>query len=333
MNVVYSASDLYAPLTGISLTSLLINHTDVDQLHVAVLDNGISDGNKEKLRLTARSFGRDLRFVPLPSWIREKRVDVGKWNISTFGRLFEASSLPELDRVIHMDCDTVVDGSLKPLWDLDMSRAAIAGAPDCLSDAYKLDIGLKSTDVYLNAGLIVMNLARIRALRLEQKFMNYIEKNGRLLAYADQEVLNACIPAEEKIQLPLRYNSYTILHYLSYQQLKTLRHAEHMFSEEDYEDAVCRPVALHFTGCFLEGTRPWTEGDRHPRKAVFEKYKRQSQWAEMAAWRDRRPVRDKAASIGAKIVPKIILAPVAGYVHGVYVPRRNKTRRESMRWE
>lgn len=333
MNVVYSASDLYSPLAGISLTSLLMNNTDADQIHVIIMDNGISDENKEKLKLTAQKFGRDIRFVPLSGLIEERKINIGKWNISTFGRLFEGSSLPELDRVIHVDCDTAVDGSIKTLWELDMSRAAAAGAPDCLSDAYKLNIGLKATDTYFNAGLIVMNLARIRALRLEQRFIRYIEKRGRLLTYADQEVLNACIPEEEKIELPLRYNSYTVLHYLSYKQLKTLRHAEHMFSEENYEDAVAHPAVLHFTGCFLEGTRPWIEGDEHPKKAIFEKYKKQSLWAEMPAWKDRRAARDKAVSMGARIVPKAVLTPFAGYVHGVYVPRRNQMRRESMRWE
>ena len=47
MNVVYSASDLYSSLAGISLTSLLVNNVDEDEIHVIIMDNGISDKIKK----------------------------------------------------------------------------------------------------------------------------------------------------------------------------------------------------------------------------------------------------------------------------------------------
>lgn len=328
MNVVYSASDLYSSLAGISLTSLLINNADVDEIHIVIMDNGISENNKNKLRLTAQKYGRDIKFIPLSKSLEGTRINLQKWNISTFGRLFEASSLPDLDRVIHVDCDTVVDGSLGSIWELDMSHAVVAGAPDCLSDAYKSNIGLEPKDTYVNAGFLVMNLQRIRELGLEQKFMEYIEKKYKMLTYVDQEVLNSCIPEDEKIELPLRYNSYSILHHLNYNQLKTLRRVDHMFSEENYDDAINNPVVLHYTGCFLEGTRPWIEGDKHPKKAVFEKYKKQSQWADMPAWKDKRNTKQFLESLIVKVTPKCVLTPVVGYIHGVYVPRKNKLKQE-----
>lgn len=324
MNVVYSASDLYSSLAGISLTSLLVNNTDTDEIHVIIMDNGISEENKKKLRVTVEKYGRDIIFVPLTNALKGIKINIQKWNISTFGRLFEASSLLRFDRVIHIDCDTVVDGSLSALWDLDMSHAVIAGASDCLSDIYKSNIGIKPEDTYVNAGVLVMNLKRIRELALEKKFLDYIEKWGNLLTYVDQEVLNACIPEDEKIELPLCYNSYSILHHLNYRQLKTLRNVKHMFSESVYEEAIRHPVVIHYTGCFLEGTRPWIKGDHHPLRDVFIKYKETSQWADMEEWEDKRSAKDKLTFVVARITPKFILAPIIGYIHGVYVPRKNK---------
>lgn len=324
MNIVYSASDLYSSLAGISLTSLLMNNTDSEEINIIIMDNGISEENKEKLKATAKKYQRDICFIPLAASLEDAKINVQKWNISTFGRLFEASSLPEYDKVIHIDCDTVVHGSLKDLWNLDMSHAVVAGAPDCLSDAYKSNIGLDPTETYVNAGVLVLNLSRIREQGYEELFSAYIEKNSRFLTYVDQEVLNACLPEAEKIELPLRYNSYSILHYLSYKHLKTLRHVEHMFSTETYQDALDNAVVLHFTGCFLEGTRPWIEGDQHPRKATFEQYKQDSEWADMAPWADKRGTKSKLVSLAVRFMPKCILAPIVGYIHGVYVPRKNR---------
>ncbi|MGN0457136.1 MAG: glycosyltransferase family 8 protein [Acutalibacteraceae bacterium] len=328
MNVVYSASDLYSSLAGISLTSLLMNNTDVDKINVIIMDNEISDENKAKLKATADRYNRDIRFVPLSASLENTDINLQKWNISTFGRLFEASSLPDVDKVIHIDCDTVVDGSLKDLWELDMSHAIVAGAPDCLSDDYKFNIGLMPDDTYINAGIIVMNLQRIRELGIENLFLKYISEKSKLLTYVDQEVLNSCVPEEEKIEIPLRYNSYSILHYLSYKRLKSLRHVNHMFSEKIYTDAVENATVLHYTGCFLEGTRPWIEGDKHPKRVLFDHYKAASEWADMMPWKDNRSALKKFMSLAVKLIPKFVLAPVVGYIHGVYIPRRNKKRQE-----
>lgn len=328
MNIVYSASDLYSSLAGISLTSLLMNNMDVEDIDIIILDNKISTENKEKMTMTAEKFGRNIRFVPLAESLKKAKINIQKWNISTFGRLFEASSLPDLDKVIHIDCDTIVNGSLKSIWDIDMSHAVVAGAPDCLSDAYRSNIGLNPDSTYINAGVIVLNLERIRELNLEDKFFQYIDKKQKMLTYVDQEVLNACIPENEKIELQLCYNSYTILHYLTYKQLMKIRHAEHAFSEFNYEEARRSPVVLHYTGCFLEGTRPWIVKDQHPKKYLFDKYRRLSLWCDMEPWEDKRNITDRIVSIVVKVMPMAILAPIVGYIHGVYVPQKNKNLRD-----
>ena len=326
MTVVYSASDLYAPLAGISMTSLLINNQDIGEIGIVILDNGISQENKARLTRTARRYGRDIRFVPLAESLSHAKINAQKWNISTFGRLFEASSLPEYDRVIHIDCDTVVCGSLKELWELDMSRAAAAGAPDCLSDAYKTNIGLLPEETYLNAGVLVLNLKLIRDKGYEERFRAYIDHHQHL-TYVDQEVLNACIPENEKITLPLRCNSYSILHYVSYRHLKTLRHVRHMFTQAEYQAALDHPAILHFTGCFLEGTRPWITGNRHPQKAVFDLYRQASEWADMSPWPDTRSRAARWICAAVKAIPRWLLAPVVGCIHGIYIPKRDRMRR------
>lgn len=328
MNVVYSASDLYSSLAGISLTSLLENNKAEPEIHIIIMDNGIGDENKEKLIKTAENYGRDIRFVPLAESLSGVKINLQKWNISTFGRLFEASSLPDVDKVIHVDCDMIIRGSLKELWDLDMSEAVFAGASDCLSDIYKTNIGLAPEDIYINAGLLVMNLNRIREKDYESVFLKYIEKNSALLTYVDQEVINACIPKSEKIFLPIKYNSYSIMHYLSYKQLKRLRHVKHMFSKEDYIAAVKNPVIIHYTGCFIEGTRPWIKGDKHPLKSEFDYYKSISEWKDMPEWDDSRSSKQELVTTLAKITPKFIMTSVIGVVHGVIVPKRNKSKQK-----
>lgn len=327
MNIVYSASDSYAPLAGISLTSLLMNNTDVPQIHIYILDNHIGEENRKKLQRTAEIFHRDIHFLPLTEL--KVSFDMKRWNISTFGRLFEASSLPLLDKVLHIDCDTIVEGSLQSLWETDLEQKVLAAAPDCVSDAYKTNIGMRPTDLYIQAGVLLLNLKRIRELDLERTFADYLETYGESLAFVDQEILNACVPEAEKTELPLRYNSYSLLHLLTYRQAKQFKHVAHMVSEENYLDARANGVICHFTWCALEGTRPWVAGDRHPKKHRFLYYQSQSQWAAMPPWPDDRKTGKKILTVCVNLAPKWLLTPMVGWVHGVWMPWRNRRKREA----
>ena len=325
MNIVYSASDLYSSLAGISLTSIFENNKWADEINVFIMDNGIGIENKDKLYSLAKKYGRKLSFFSLPESLIQADINIQRWNISTFGRLFEASALPNtVKKVIHIDCDTVIDGSLKPLWELDMSGKAVAGAVECLSDRYKKMIGLSANENYINAGNIMLNLDFIRKCGYEEKFLSYICEHAAMLTYVDQEVLNAVIPEQEKLIVPLRYNSYNIIHYFTYRQLKRVRAVNLFCSLEEYTDALVNPVIIHYTTCFMEGSRPWIEGDAHPLKERFDYYKSLSPWSDMNPWSDTRSIKKKIICKFLGYIPKWSVCLVVGFVHGTLVPWNNQ---------
>lgn len=325
MNIVYSASDLYSTLAGISLTSVFENNKWADKIDVFIMDNGIGAKNKSKLLSLANKYKRNVYFFSLPDSLLKANINIQRWNISTFGRLFEASALPEnVDRVIHIDCDTVIDGSLEQLWNLDMTGKAVAGAVECLSDRYKKMIGLSAKDHYINAGNIMLNLDFIREQEYEVAFLDYIKEHAAMLTYVDQEVLNAVIPEQEKQIVPLCFNSYSIIHYFSYKQLKRVRAVNMFCDEKEYAEALSKPVIIHYTTCFMEGTRPWIAGDTHPLKEKFDHYKSLSPWAAMSPWEDRRSRKKKLINKVLDYTPRALICVVVGFVHGTFVPWNNQ---------
>lgn len=92
MNVVYSSSDSYAPIAGVSIMSLLHNNTDADEINIYMIDNNISDENKKRFENMVDKFGRNIVFIPRPDLNKMAGVDieVGRWNISTFSDCFSA---------------------------------------------------------------------------------------------------------------------------------------------------------------------------------------------------------------------------------------------------
>ena len=329
MNIVYSSSDLYAPIAGVSLYSLLDSNRDAEEISIYIIDNGISLENQKKFRQICQEFGRNIAFYPIMDIekLTGSTVDIGKWNISTFARLFEASLFPEsVRKVIHVDCDTIVTGSLQPLWELDMGDRIVAGAMDCLSPGYRREIGLPDDATYLNAGVIVLNLEQIRKRGIEEQFKDHISRNAKL-TYVDQAVLNACLSDEEKMVVPLEYNAYAVIYYVNYRNLLRLRRPKKFYTEEQVHHAKNHPVVVHFSACFIDGSRPWMENNVHPMLDAYLDYKRRSPWADEPLWPDRRSKGKRLLNTVIRRMPQWLMSSGVGLVHGVLVPLRNMNRK------
>ena len=328
MNIVYSSSDSYAQVMGVSLFSLLKNNTDSPELNIFIIDNNISDKNKDKVVSMCRSFDRGVTFIPIADIekLAGTSIDVGRWNISTFARLFYGSLLPEsVEKVIHVDCDTMVMSSLRPLWETVIEGKAVAGALECIGDSYKTEIGMAKDDIYINAGNVMLNLKYIRERGLEESFKKFIASHSRL-SFMDQPVLNACTANDEKLVVDLRYNLFALVYYLKYKNVLKAKRVSHFYTDKEVALAKRNPCIVHFTTCFMDGTRAWIEGNRHPLVSQYLEYRAQSPWADEPLWKDER---GGIKRLGGKIfntLPQGFVAASIGTVHDVIVPLKNKTK-------
>ena len=328
MDILYSSSDSYAFLTGISLLSLLENNKESSEINIYIMDNKITEENKSKLVSIAEKYGRNMYFVPMPDMkaLTGQEIDTRRWNISTFGRLYMAGVLPDtVHKVLNIDCDTIIVDSLEPLWNTDMSGKVFGGMLECINDRYRRNVGKQNGDYYLNGGIVFLNLDEVRKNNYEEKFTDYIRVYGSSLAYLDQDVLNGVVEQEKKIKLPMRYNTLSIYFYATYEQILKIRRsrAEDFYSKEEFTDAVNNPALVHFTTCFLDGLRPWIKGNRHPYLDVFLHYKELSPWRDVPLQDDYRSSFAKQRTNLVRKMPKFILCETASLLHGVIIPERN----------
>ena len=331
MEILYSSSDSYASLTGISILSLLENNKTDEEINIYIMDNCISEENKKKLRYVVESYGKNIYFVPMPDMkaLTGEEIDTRRWNISTFGRLYMAGALPQnVHKVLNIDCDTIIVGSLEPLWNTDLTGKVLGGMLECINDRYRRNVGAEKGDYYLNGGIIFLNLDEVRKENYEQQFTDYIKKYGSSLAYLDQDVLNSVVKQDKKKKLPIEYNTLSIYFYATYEQLLKIRRSkkEDFYSKEEYINAVEHPVIVHFTTCFLDGLRPWIVGNQHPLRSRFLEYKAMSPWADMPLLEDNRSSSKKFCTKMIRKCPKGLLCSTASMLHGVIVPNRNYKR-------
>ncbi len=335
MNIVYSSSDVYSEICGISLTSLLENNKHVDTIHIYIINNNISDINKNRLLDTAKQYHRELSFVDKVDLekLANTNIYVGRWNIGTFFRLYLASILPEsVERVIYVDCDMIIRGSLREVYEMDLGDCLVAGVDDCRSDLYRIEIGCAPGTVYVNNGFLVIDLKKWREENVEEQFTAFISERKGDLTYMDQAPLNGVLGKQNKIyELKPIYNAQRIFFDFSYKRLMRLRKPTHCLSYEEYLEATTNPIVVHFTPTFMTGTRPWNFKDKHIFTKEYLMYKQISLWKDEPLRKDDRKKKKKLMTLICKLTPKWILIPVMGYLHASWYPKqRIKIARKNM---
>lgn len=278
MNVVYVSNDNYARHLAVSMTSLFDRNRDVREITVYILSVGITSESQQKLQSIADGYGRSLEIIELNDI--ESRfdydIDTRGFDISAMGRLFVGQLLPEsVERILYLDCDTVVVQPLKKLWKLDLDGHVLAAVMEpTIYEAVKSEIGLGEQDPYFNSGVLLIDLKRWREDRVQEKLLDfYGEKNGSLFA-CDQDTINGALKGEILSMAP-RYNFFTNYRYFSYKELTAHADTYKAVSKEMFEEAKRHPAIIHYMG----DERPWIAGNRNHYRRAYEKYLALTPWA------------------------------------------------------
>lgn len=325
MNVMYLCDDNYAMIAGVSILSLMENNRDMEAINIFLVSDGISDCNIEKIKLCVKQYNRNLVILEKPDIksLLGCNVEMHWWIENVFSRVFLGEVFKdyrEVRRLIYIDCDTLIVGSLQDLWDMDLGGRTGAGVCEAMGNIHKKVIGLSKEDNYFNAGMFLIDLNKWREADVDAKASEFVNrKNGRL-EYADESVLNGVLSKELKRVSP-KYNLTSLSFYFTADELKIYRKSYINYSENERQEALADGRIIHFTSTYLD-VRPWVEGCHHPYTDQWLDYKNKSLWAEKPLMPDNRSRKKKLARALALAMPKCLRLPVTGFMHAYVKPCR-----------
>ncbi len=335
-HIVYASDDKFAEILGVSLVSLYENSKDMTDIMVYVLDSGIKKQNKDRLLSVSRCYGRnDIIFVPAKN-ISEKlsmNVAVDRGSLSQYARLFVSSDLSmDLNRVLYLDCDIIINRSIRELWDLYLNGKTIGALMDAFSKYYRQNINLEDNDIMFNSGVMLIDLEKWRKQNIEEKLMRFIaRKNGRI-QQGDQGALNAVLSHDTYCFEP-RFNAVTIFYDFTYREMLVYRmppmtyaEGQRFYTEAQVKEAVENPTIIHFTTSF-KSKRAWMKGCKHRYVGEWLRYKEMSPWRDTELWDDNRPEwKQKALKIYMSL-PSWLSVRIAGVMQVYGRPMMNKVRK------
>lgn len=274
MNIAYSFDDGYAQHAGISIMSLLENNKDIEDIMFYIITASLTERNKEFINDLIYRYGRSVHYIDLETLTRNLQVNTA-FNRSSYGRIFLSDVVNE-DRIIYVDSDTVIAGSVAGLLDIDMNDILIAGVQDTVNRYYLTKINLPDSHRYICVGgIIVMNLNLWREMNIIPKCIDFIMRYNGTPPHNDQGTINKVCEGYIKI-LPPCYNVMPPMFKFSVVELKSLFRMKQYYSQAEIDAALRNPVVVHYTDEFFN--RPWFVNCTHPLKDLYLKYLSQSPW-------------------------------------------------------
>lgn len=185
----------YSVWVGTVMQSIL-EHTDSRICFHILHDETLSNENKRKLKRVAKQKSNSIKLHYVDTSIFDDVKDrLHTFTVGTMFRLMLPEMLPNLNKIIYLDADIFVNIDIKELWDIDTSDVCVAGVKDYWVanyawNPYPVQKELVNRDSYINAGVLVLNLNKIRSYcNMKEKTLEYLIENPETNLF-DQDALN-----------------------------------------------------------------------------------------------------------------------------------------------
>lgn len=196
--IFFATDDNYMPFLEVSIRSLKNKASKKYNYNIHVLNIGLKEENKNLVkRLEDKGF--KIFFDDISSTfeeIKSKLRNIYHFSLATYYRLFIETLYPQYDKVLYLDCDICVNGDVSKLYNNSLKGYKLAGVTDQFvgmvpefREYVSTVLGVEAED-YINAGIILMNLAEFRKAKIQDTFIDLINTYNFDSVAPDQDYLN-----------------------------------------------------------------------------------------------------------------------------------------------
>lgn len=270
IDVAIAADDNYVQHAAVVAHSLLVHHPH-RRIRLHFLHSGTSAPETlATLRSAVESGGGEFLEVRIPPAIAQRLRPHPHFGTHAWMRMLLPELLGDIDRVLYLDSDVVVHDRLDALWSTPLDEqhwiaAVINPLYPHQRPARLSTLGLSGPRDYFNSGVLLMDLARLRAERASEQLLDFADRFTGELVYPDQDVLNAVLKNRWRAVHP-RFNAQS--------PIFDLRPAELPFESADIRAARRNPAIVHFSGLF----KPWMDACGHPLRRLYWSHLEQTPW-------------------------------------------------------
>ena len=247
LNILVTLDENYLAQLNVMLYSLIRSNPDCT-LNVYLLHTAIPDSALLPTEKVLSNHGK-LFPVKVHDLDLDRAPTTSRYPKEIYYRIFAVRYLPDtVDRVVYLDPDLIVNGSLLPLYRTEMDGYYFAAATHIRSFLQKVNtvrLDMEKDSPYINSGVMLMNLELLRKEQNLEDVLLFIEKHKNLLILPDQDIISGLYGSKIFTLDAFRYNMTERLYQL---------HAP--FEKDMTLDWVRKnSVIIHYCG----RNKPWKE--------------------------------------------------------------------------
>lgn len=210
MNILVTLNAGYLNQLTVMLFSLLKANPD-DIFSLYVLHTSLTKEHFAKLSKVSQN-RLQIYSIKIPNGFLSQAPTNKRYPVEMYYRIFASQLLPEsVHRILYLDPDLVVINSIKELYSVEFEDKLFAAASHIsqkskLNLVNELRLSMPQGSSYVNSGVMMMNIDRLRNEQREDDVFRYIEEHKLILMLPDQDVLNAVYSHRIQTVDFLRYN-------------------------------------------------------------------------------------------------------------------------------
>jgi len=257
INILLASDDNYAQHLGVVLCSIFENRKGIYVINIYIIDGGLSKESKLKLEELEYRYNFKIKYLDAQKEIFKNYPKLSHWGDIIYNKLLVDRLLPDIDKVLYLDCDLVVLGDVRELYSTNIENKVLAAAERSENEFLKERVVIdKSIKNYFNAGVLLFNLKEFRRKKIGKKCLHFIEKNAQEVDYPEQDALNYVID-----------NNFV-----------ELRHKYNFLVANPMKKSFKKPFIIHYNSKI----KPWHQININPYNKYYIKYLSMSPWKENA---------------------------------------------------
>ncbi len=244
-HITCNTDDNYSQHCMAMLCSLFENNRE-ESFIIHVLCNSLSSYNKDSLIKLTESYKQKIIFhVVDESLLEGVQFRINRpLTKAAYYRILLSSTLKDIEKVLYLDCDMIILGKVRELFELEIKNYALAAVIDNMpyDNCHQMQLSLPINAHCFCSGIMLINLDYWRLHKIEPQLLDFAKRKRNPLYLHDQDVLNYVL-ANQWFMLPPKWNvNPTDIKYSSY------------FRIYHYKEMIFSPKVIHYCSGI---SKPW----------------------------------------------------------------------------
>lgn len=271
-HIVCIADEAYAQHAAVMLTSLFETNRE-NKFRVFLMTISMGEETKRKLYTVAEGYGNELSVIEVGEDVTLleglKTETIHKtWNPIMYLKLLIPQNLPqEVKEFLFLDVDVIVNHNIRTLYKYGQNGTSIVYACEDykFQQVHKDRLGLRDEDLYINSGVMMVNLEVWRKMNQEVPMSIFLNQYKEILNN-DQDAFALYFRGKIGLLPTNQWNATTFF----------FEQAPRILDKYLSELGNVRkdPYIVHF----CEPVKPWFKECTHPYQYLYAKYLQHTPW-------------------------------------------------------